>query len=257
MRLPEDAARTLEKLESDGWESYAVGGCVRDSLLGIEPHDWDLCTAAPPEAMKKVFAGERVIETGLKHGTLTLLAPSGPLEITTFRTESGYSDCRHPDRVSFVRDIHADLARRDFTVNAMAYSPVRGLRDDFGGREDLGNGVLRCVGDPETRFREDALRMLRALSGRAHTVCTGVSVRRGAQEERFAVSTRVFFRPMTDDEIRAYIKTGEPMDKAGAYGVQSRGALFVERIDGDFFNVMGLPVEQLGLVLARFGVKLL
>ena len=104
---------------------------------------------------------------------------------------------------------------------------------------------------------DDAFRMLRALSGRAHTVCTGVSVRRGAQEERFAVSTRVFFRPMTDDEIRAYIKTGEPMDKAGAYGVQSRGALFVERIDGDFFNVMGLPVEQLGLVLARFGVKLL
>ena len=104
---------------------------------------------------------------------------------------------------------------------------------------------------------EDALRMLRELAGRAHTVCTGVSVRRGAQEERFAVSTRVFFRPATDDEIRAYIKTGEPMDKAGAYGVQSRGALFVERIDGDFFNVMGLPVEQLGLVLARFGVKLL
>lgn len=163
MRLPEDAARALEKLESAGWESYAVGGCVRDSLLGIEPHDWDLCTAAPPEAMKKVFAGERVIEIGLKHGTLTLLAPSGPLEITTFRTESGYSDCRHPDRVSFVRDIHADLARRDFTVNAMAYSPVRGLRDDFGGREDLRNGVLRCVGDPGERFREDALRILRAL----------------------------------------------------------------------------------------------
>ena len=162
MRLPEDAARALEKLESAGWESYAVGGCVRDSLLGIEPHDWDLCTAAPPEAMKKVFAGERVIETGLKHGTLTLLAPSGPLEITTFRTESG-SDCRHPDRVSFVRDIHADLARRDFTVNAMAYSPARGLRDDFGGREDLKNGVLRCVGDPGERFREDALRILRAL----------------------------------------------------------------------------------------------
>ena len=104
---------------------------------------------------------------------------------------------------------------------------------------------------------DDAFRMLRELVGRAHTVCTGVSVRRGAQEERFAVSTRVFFRPATDDEIRAYIKTGEPMDKAGAYGVQSRGALFVERIDGDFFNVMGLPVEQLGLVLARFGVKLL
>ena len=163
MMLPEDAARALEKLESAGWESYAVGGCVRDSLLGIEPHDWDLCTAAPPEKMKKVFAGERVIETGLKHGTLTLLAPSGPIEITTFRSESGYSDCRHPDRVSFVRNIHADLARRDFTVNAMAYSPARGMRDDFGGREDLKNGVLRCVGDPGERFREDALRILRAL----------------------------------------------------------------------------------------------
>ena len=163
MKLPQDAARALEMLESAGWESYAVGGCVRDSLLGIEPHDWDLCTAAPPEEMKKVFAGERVLETGLKHGTLTLLAPSGPLEITTFRTESGYSDGRHPDSVAFVRNIHADLARRDFTVNAMAYSPVHGLRDDFGGQEDLKNGVLRCVGDPGERFREDALRLLRAL----------------------------------------------------------------------------------------------
>ena len=104
---------------------------------------------------------------------------------------------------------------------------------------------------------DDALRMLRELAGRGHTVCTGVSVRCGETSELFAVSTRVFFRPATDDEIRAYIKTGEPMDKAGAYGVQSRGALFVERIDGDFFNVMGLPVEQLGLVLVRFGVKLL
>ena len=111
------------------------------------------------------------------------------------------------------------------------------------------------LGKPQDE--EDAFRMLRALSGERHTVCTGVSLRRGARYESFAVSTAVFFRPMTDGEIRAYITTGEPMDKAGAYGVQSRGALFVERIDGDFFNVMGLPVEQLGLALARFGVKLL
>ena len=117
----------------------------------------------------------------------------------------------------------------------------------------LGNDRLGKPRDEE----DDAFRMLRELAGRGHTVCTGVSVRRGETSELFAVSTRVFFRPATDDEIRAYIKTGEPMDKAGAYGVQSRGALFVERIDGDFFNVMGLPVEQLGLVLARFGVKLL
>ena len=116
----------------------------------------------------------------------------------------------------------------------------------------LGNDRL---GKPQDE--EDAFRMLRALSGERHTVCTGVSLRQGARYESFAVSTAVYFRPMTDEEIRAYIKTGEPMDKAGAYGVQSRGALFVERIDGDFFNVMGLPVEQLGLVLARFGVKLL
>lgn len=163
MRLPEAVLRALDALEKAGWESYAVGGCVRDALRGEEPHDWDLCTAAPPEEMKKVFAGERMIETGLKHGTLTLLTPSMPLEITTFRTESAYSDARHPDSVSFVRDIHADLARRDFTVNAMAYSPRRGLRDDFGGQEDLKNGRIRCVGVPDERFREDALRILRAL----------------------------------------------------------------------------------------------
>ena len=163
MVLPENVVQVLSRLENAGWESYAVGGCVRDALLGIEPHDWDLCTAAPPEEMKKVFASERMLETGIKHGTLTLLTPSGPLEITTFRTESGYSDRRHPDSVSFVSDVHADLARRDFTVNAMAYSPRHGLRDDFHGREDLKNGILRCVGDPGERFREDALRILRAL----------------------------------------------------------------------------------------------
>ena len=163
MVLPGNVAQTLDRLENAGWESYAVGGCVRDALLGIEPHDWDLCTAAPPEEMKKVFAGERILETGIKHGTLTLLTPSGPLEITTFRAESAYTDRRHPDSVSFLSDVHADLARRDFTVNAMAYSPKRGLRDDFHGREDLQNGVLRCVGEPGERFREDALRLLRAL----------------------------------------------------------------------------------------------
>ena len=163
MVLPGNVAQTLDRLENAGWESYAVGGCVRDALLGIEPHDWDLCTAAPPEEMKRVFAGERVLETGIKHGTLTLLTPSGPLEITTFRAESAYTDRRHPDSVSFLSDVHADLARRDFTVNAMAYSPKRGLRDDFHGREDLQNGILRCVGEPGERFREDALRLLRAL----------------------------------------------------------------------------------------------
>ena len=257
MTMPAPAREAIETLNQNGHAAYLVGGCVRDSLRGVVPHDYDITTSARPEEVAAAFRGRTLIETGLKHGTQTLHSGGMNLEITTYRTDGAYEDHRHPASVTFARTLAEDLARRDFTINAMAYHPARGLVDLFGGQADLAAGVVRCVGAPAQRFDEDALRMLRALSGRAHTVCTGVSVRRGAQEERFAVSTRVFFRPMTDDEIRAYIKTGEPMDKAGAYGVQSRGALFVERIDGDFFNVMGLPVEQLGLVLARFGVKLL
>ena len=163
LAVPEAAAAALDALERRGYESYVVGGCVRDALLGREPHDWDVCTAAPPEAVEEVFSGSRVLETGLKHGTVTLLTEDGPLEITTFRKEGAYSDARHPDTVEFVDDVHEDLLRRDFTVNAMAWSPLRGLRDDFGGREDLKKGLIRCVGRPEDRFGEDALRILRAL----------------------------------------------------------------------------------------------
>ena len=157
------AAAALEALERRGYESYVVGGCVRDALLGREPHDWDICTAARPEAVEAVFAGHRVLETGLKHGTVTLLTEEGALEITTFRKEGAYSDRRHPDAVEFIDDVHEDLLRRDFTVNAMAWSPRRGLRDDFGGQADLAAGLIRCVGRPEDRFGEDALRILRAL----------------------------------------------------------------------------------------------
>ena len=160
---PPGAERALAALEAAGWESWAVGGCVRDALLGRTPNDWDVTTAAPPEAVKTVFAGERVLETGLKHGTVTLLTEDGPVEITTFRADGDYSDGRRPDSVAFVSDLHEDLRRRDFTINAMAWSPLRGLRDDFGGRQDLAQGIIRCVGDPEERFAEDALRILRAL----------------------------------------------------------------------------------------------
>ena len=160
---PAGVGRALAALETAGWESWAVGGCVRDALLGRTPHDWDVTTAAPPEAVKAVFADKRVLETGLKHGTVTLLTEDGPVEITTFRTDGDYSDSRRPDSVAFVSDLHEDLRRRDFTVNAMAWSPLRGLRDDFGGREDLSAGIIRCVGDPAERFAEDALRILRAL----------------------------------------------------------------------------------------------
>ena len=163
LAIPAGAAAALDALERRGYESYVVGGCVRDSLLGREPHDWDICTAAAPEEVETVFAGSRVLETGRKHGTVTLLTEEGPLEITTFRKEGTYSDQRHPDSVEFIDDVHEDLLRRDFTVNAMAWSPRRGLRDDFGGQEDLAAGLIRCVGKPADRFGEDALRILRAL----------------------------------------------------------------------------------------------
>lgn len=161
--LPTHAARAIAQLEDAGYETWAVGGCVRDSLRGAEPHDWDLCTAAKPDQMQAVFAGERVLETGLKHGTLTVLTDGGPLEITSFRMDCGYTDGRHPDGVRFVTDVAADLARRDFTVGAMAWHPERGLCDPFGGLDDLENGVLRAVGDPDARFTEDALRILRGV----------------------------------------------------------------------------------------------
>ena len=163
MRIPRDVEELLLRLREAGYAAYVVGGCVRDTMLGLTPHDWDLCTSALPEEMLEVFRGERLAETGLKHGTLTVIRNHVPYEITTFRVDGAYTDHRHPDAVSFVDDIQEDLARRDFTVNAMAYSPVEGLRDPFGGREDLDRRLIRCVGTPAHRFEEDALRILRAL----------------------------------------------------------------------------------------------
>ncbi len=163
MVLPETIEYILARLEGAGFAAYAVGGCVRDALAGREPHDWDVCTAARPEQVHAVFAGMDVRDTGLRHGTVTLVLDRAPYEITTFRVDGHYSDSRRPDSVTFTEDVTVDLARRDFTVNAMAYSPVTGLIDPFGGREDLEAGVLRCVGDPAVRFGEDALRILRGL----------------------------------------------------------------------------------------------
>ncbi len=153
----------LAALRAAGYEAYPVGGCVRDSLMGREPADWDICTAALPAETERVFAGCRLIETGLKHGTVAVLTEAGPVEITTFRTDGTYADGRHPDHVTFVPDLKEDLARRDFTVNAMALAPDGTVIDPFGGREDLAAGLIRCVGEPDERFGEDALRILRAL----------------------------------------------------------------------------------------------
>ena len=163
LTLPDPVSELLTCLKQAGFSAYAVGGCVRDSLLGMEPHDWDICTSALPEQMQEVFSGYRTVETGLKHGTLTVIADHLPYEVTTFRIDGDYTDHRHPDSVIFVDDLTRDLARRDFTVNAMAWSPDAGLQDPFGGQQDLSAKIIRCVGEPEQRFDEDALRILRAL----------------------------------------------------------------------------------------------
>ena len=161
IRMDEGAAELLDTLHRAGYAAYVVGGCVRDSLLGLAPHDWDLCTAARPEQVMELFGEKQCIPTGLQHGTVTVKRDGRLYEITTFRTEGSYSDGRHPDSVAFVPDVREDLARRDFTINAMAYSAEEGLCDPFGGQEDLARGVVRAVGEPLRRFEEDALRILR------------------------------------------------------------------------------------------------
>lgn len=161
--LPAGVARALSMMENAGYEAFIVGGCVRDALMGIPPKDYDITTSALPEETKAVFREYRVIETGIQHGTVTVMMEGMPLEITTYRTEGTYSDNRHPDSVSFTTSLREDVARRDFTMNAIAYSPTRGLIDHFGGEADIRAGVIRCVGDPDTRFREDALRMMRGI----------------------------------------------------------------------------------------------
>ena len=159
--LPHWVTEAMLRLEQNGEEAWLVGGCVRDSLLGLAPHDWDLCTAARPEQVMELFGEKQCIPTGLQHGTVTVKRDGRLYEITTFRTEGSYSDGRHPDSVTFVPDVREDLARRDFTINAMAYSAEEGLCDPFGGQEDLARGVVRAVGEPLRRFEEDALRILR------------------------------------------------------------------------------------------------
>ena len=161
IRMDEGAAELLDTLHRAGYAAYVVGGCVRDSLLGLTPHDWDLCTSALPQQGMELFGEEKCIPTGLQHGTVTVKQGGGLYEITTFRTEGTYTDGRHPDEVHFVPDVREDLARRDFTINAMAYNEEEGLIDPFGGQADLQSGILRAVGVPHQRFTEDALRILR------------------------------------------------------------------------------------------------
>ena len=165
MRLPRDVKAILNRLNESGYEAYVVGGCVRDTLLGKEPKDYDICSNATPEQMQEIASKEsiRLIETGLQHGTVTFHIGDENIEVTTYRTDGEYENHRKPKNVEFVQDVVKDLSRRDFTFNALLYEPSVGFIDYFGGVEDLKNGVVRCIGNPEDRFEEDALRILRAI----------------------------------------------------------------------------------------------
>ena len=183
MKLPSYVLECLNALEAAGYPAYAVGGCVRDACLGLQPHDYDICTAAVPQQTEAVFAGKKLVLAGEKHGTVGVVTAGGVVEITTFRTGGAYPDNPHPDWVKFVDSVESDLARRDYTVNAMAYSPARGFADPFGGRGDLESKVLRAVGDPVTRFQEDSLRILRGV--------------------RFAVKYGLTVDPATEDAMES------------------------------------------------------
>lgn len=163
IKAPEQVKTALRLLQENGFESYAVGGCVRDSLLGNTPDDWDITTSARPQETEAVFQNYRLIETGLQHGTVTVILDGMPLEITTFRVDGDYLDARHPESVTFTRSLRDDLARRDFTVNTLCWNETDGVVDLFGGTADLQNRLLRAVGEPDKRFQEDALRILRGI----------------------------------------------------------------------------------------------
>lgn len=163
IKIPYQVEIVIEKLQTHGYEAFIVGGCVRDSIMGLTPHDWDVTTSAQPEEVMIALNGYRLIESGLKHGTVTVLINKMPIEVTTYRIDGEYSDNRHPDEVRFTKVLEEDLARRDFTVNALAYNHDNGVIDCFGGMQDIQNKQIRCVGEPDLRFHEDGLRILRAL----------------------------------------------------------------------------------------------
>ena len=193
MFLHKSVLSCMDRLEQAGFAAYVVGGCVRDHCLGLTPSDYDMCTAALPEQTEAIFSDHRLVLAGKKHGTVGVVTEDGVIEITTFRTEGDYRDNRHPEWVAFVPDIAQDLARRDFTVNAMAYSPTRGYADPFGGREDLASKTLRAVGDPARRFREDSLRILRGAR---------FAVRYGLAPEEKTLDAMIALRHLMDNLAR-------------------------------------------------------
>ena len=211
MQIPQSVQLCIDTLENAGFAAYLVGGCVRDAYLNLIPHDFDLCTNALPEQTESVFSDHKLVLAGKKHGTIGVVTDTGVVEITTFRTEGGYTDCRHPQWVEFVSDIEADLARRDFTVNAMAYSPSRGFADPFGGREDLDKGILRAVGEPSARFEEDALRILRGIRFASRY---NLSVEEKTRQAMFDLAPRMesLARERVFEEVNRFLQLAKAAD---------------------------------------------
>lgn len=205
--MPEGAKYVIEVLEGAGYEAYIVGGCVRDSILGRNPDDWDITTSAMPEQVKALF--RRTVETGIQHGTITVLIGQEGYEVTTFRVDGDYEDGRHPKQVSFTRSLKEDLLRRDFTINAMAYSDAKGLIDIFGGMEDLEKKTIRCVGNPMDRFSEDALRILRAVRFSAQ-LCFEIDVETQAAMKALAENLKKISKERIQVELDKLLKSNHP-----------------------------------------------
>lgn len=219
--LPDSVKFVLDKLNFAGFEAYIVGGCVRDCLLGIEPDDYDICTNAKPDEVINLF--DKTVKTGIKHGTVTVISGGSAVEVTTFRTDGEYADSRHPEKVTFVSDLKADLSRRDFTVNAMCYSPLTGIIDCFGGMSDLNAKTIRAVGEPDIRFREDALRILRLFR-----FCATLGFKAESKTLRAALENAPLLKKVSAERIREELfRTASgrnteailPLLKTGALGV--------------------------------------
>ncbi len=236
--LPDFIQMVLDSLHHAGYEAYIVGGCVRDMLMGKTPHDYDVTTAALPETVQALFP--RTVATGLRHGTVTVLADGHPVEVTTFRTEDGYADHRRPEKVTFVSTLKEDLSRRDFTVNAMAYSKESGLVDPFDGRNDLAKRILRAVGDPVTRFEEDALRILRLFRFAAVLGFTCDADTQAAALQK-AAGLQVISRERVTEELKKAVMG----DVSRLSPLLQSGALaFLGLRDGDFSYFDRLPGDR-------------
>ena len=253
--LPEYVRFVMERIESVGGEAYLVGGSLRDMMRGKEPHDFDITTSLLPEETAAAFSDMRVIGTGMKHGTVTVIIDSNPIEITTFRVDGSYTDSRHPDSVSFTRSIEEDLARRDFTVNAIAYSERTGIVDPFFGRADLQNKVLRAVGDAKTRFTEDALRIMRAFRFCAQLEFDiDADTLRGTSESKDGLL--MIAKERIASELLRLLTSKDPeraltlMIESGVMEIVTEGYIPTQRIVLQIKNIAPTPSARLGFFLA-------